>query len=175
MSRTLFLRIWGTLEEPRGLTAVYVVAYLVAVAAAVGAMVTPTPHPLPYTDTGLRVMVVVFLGVSGLVGAPAAWAGAWWLERAAAMGALGGAGVMLFEASVAWLYPGGPVLMAPALTVPASVFSVLLFLVRLIRVTQQPYAPGKGPDLPEVAAERLLSHMVQEEQERKGQGGRQVG
>lgn len=163
MSRNLFVRIWGTLEEPRWETATYVLAYVVLLAAAVGVIVVPNPHPLPRSGVALEIATCVLLGLAGLVGAPAAWAGSWWAERAAAMAAVGGTLVMLVESVIlATTFT----LAAPSLTVPASLLSLLLFVIRLLRVTTQPYAPGKGPALPEVQADHLLAAMVKEDLER---------
>ena len=157
-------RVWDTLAEPPRVTACMVVAYAMAVLGGVLVVLHPTPHPLPYTDAPLLWASTLLLVGGGLVGLPTAWWGWWFAERAAALACFGGTLVMLFE-TVVLLWPGGPELTAPALTLSAASMACILFLTRWFRTREQPYAPGRGPELPEVQADRLLAHIVAEARE----------
>lgn len=157
-----FQRLWGTVEEPKWTTTIMVAGYLVAIATAIGFIVVPTPHPLPYTNLVLQVLAVGMLALGGIIGAPMAWLGRWWVERSGAALCLGGVLVTLFDV-VVLLLPGGPSLVAPVLTVGAVGFSVVLFASRLSRVNKQPYAPGRGPETPEMRADKLLAHIIAED------------
>ena len=168
MSKNWLQRLWGTLEEPRRVTAFMVMAYITAVFAGLSLVLFPNPHPLPYSDGVLQVLGALTLTLGGLVGAPSAWSGRWWLETSAATACLGGSAVTLFEATVL-LAPGHPDLTAPSLTIPAVIFSMLFFASRRERVRRQPYAPGRGPETPEVQSDKLLAHIIAEEHKR-GQG-----
>lgn len=165
-----FQRLWGTMEEPRKVTAIMVVAYIIAVAAGVTMALYPTPHPLPYSDTALRTLGALALGLGGLMGAPSAWLGKWWVESGAATSCMGGMVLALFEVLVL-VWPGspGPPLQAPGVTIAGVLFSILLFATRRQLVRRQPYAPGKGPGTPEVRSDMLLAHIIADEQ-RRGQG-----
>lgn len=169
MGRAFWVRLWGSLEEPRKVTALMVFAYAVAVVSAYMTLAMPNPHPFPWADRLLSVLGAVLMSLGGLVGMPTAWTGKWWIERGAATACLGGVGLSVFEAVVlAW--PGPPELVAPALTLPAVAFSVLLFAARLLRVTGRPYAPGKGPVTPDDKAAEVLAAMVAHEHRDKAWG-----
>lgn len=170
MSKNWLQRLWGTMEEPRKVTTLMVVAYAVAVVAGVTMAVYPTPHPLPYSDGVLRTLGALTLGLGGLMGAPSAWLGRWWVESGAATACLGGMVLALFEVLVL-VWPGspGPPLQAPVVTIAAVLFSILFFATRRQRVRRQPYAPGKGPDTPEIQSDVLLARIIADEQ-RRGQG-----
>lgn len=170
MSKNWLHRLWGTMEEPRKVTALMVTAYVVAVAAGVTMALYPTPHPLPYSDTVLRTLGALALGLGGLMGAPSAWLGKWWVESGAATSCMGGMVLALFEVLVL-VWPGspGPALQAPAVTIAGVLFSILFFATRRQRVRRQPYAPGKGPGTPEIQSDMLLARIIADEQ-RRGQG-----
>ena len=162
-----FQRLWGTMEEPRTITALMVFFYTVAVGAAVGFAIVPTPHPLPHSNFVLQVLAVGLLGLGGLIGAPTAWLGKWWLERACATACLGGMFVLLFDVAVL-LHPQKPNLAAPVLTLTAVLFSMGLWGTRILRINGQPYAPGRGPETPEMQADKLLAHIIAEDHEHQG-------
>ena len=167
MSKSWLYTLWGTLEEPRTITALMVFFYTVAVGAAVGLAIVPTPHPLPHTNAVLQVLAVGLLGLGGLIGAPTAWLGKWWLERAGATACLGGMLVLLFDVAVL-LYPQEPNLAAPVLTLTAVLFSMGLWGTRILRINGQPYAPGRGPETPEMQADKLLAHIIAADHEHHG-------
>ena len=153
--------VWRTVEEPRAVTVIAVLAYAVAVWAGVGLIVDPPAHPLSHADAVLRWFGAAALITAGVLGAPAAWAGKWWLERVGATAALAGLLVTGFEvAAIAW--PGPPDLYAPGLTVPAAALAILAFAARLSRVVQRPYAPGRGPELPEHKAQAVVAKIIAE-------------
>ena len=154
--------MWRSIEEPRLVTVVMVTMYAAALLASAALIRTPAPTPIPHTSWIFTWVGAVFFGIGGLLGMPTAWTGKWWVERVAAGACLGGSIVMLFEVGVL-LHPAEPNLLAPALTLPGSVFSVGLFLTRFFRVRSQPYAPGKGPVLPKVQATELVNQMVAED------------
>ena len=156
-----------TLEDPRKVTALVVACYVVAVGAAVGFAIAPTPTVLPHASVALRVLAVGLLGLGGIVGAPTAWLGKWWLERAAATACLGGVLVLLFDV-VVLLHPNEPNLMAPVLTLTTALFSTGLWASRILRINVQPYAPGRGPEMPEMQADKLIAHIIAEDYGHQG-------
>ena len=164
--RQWFMRtaLWRSIEEPRLVTAVMVAMYAAALLAPIAMIQNPAPNPLPRTGWIFTWAGAVFFGIGGLLGMPSAWTGKWWIERVAAGACLGGSLVMLFEVGIL-LHPAEPNLLAPALTLPGSVFSAGLFLTRSLRVRSRPYAPGKGPALPKAEAAAIVNQMVAEDRQ----------
>ena len=128
-------RLLGTMEEPRSVTAVMVVVYWL----------------ISFTGTlfllrvGSLSWIVIAAGatmlVSGLLGAPSAWRGSWWLEGPAALLAVIG---MLLISIDELLLPTAHVRW-PLHVIILSVIIGLLFLARALRVWPYSYRPGVLP------------------------------
>lgn len=123
------------MKEPRSLTAVMVVVYcLISVAGTMFLL-----HVV-----GLSWMVIVagaIMLVAGLLGAPSAWRGSWWLEGPAALLAVVG---MLLISIEELLLPTAHVRW-PLHVIILSVIISLLFLGRALWVWPYSYRPGALP------------------------------
>lgn len=124
-----------TLEEPRAVTAVMVLVYC---------LISFTGTLFLLRVGGLSWMVIAagaIMLVSGLLGAPSAWRGSWWLEGPAALLAVVG---MLLIAIDELLLPTAHVRW-PLHVIILSVIIGLLFLGRALRVWPYSYRPGVLP------------------------------
>ena len=72
MAPRWYRRMWGSLHEPRTVTAVMVGVYLLLTASAL-LILTDRPHHDVTT-----IFAASFMLIGGLVGVPSAWRGAWW-------------------------------------------------------------------------------------------------
>lgn len=124
-----------TMEEPRSVTAVMVIVYL---------LISFTGTLFLLRVDSLSWMVIVagaIMLVSGLLGAPSAWRGSWWLEGPAALLAVVGMvlipidELLLPTAHVRW----------PLHVIILSVIIGLLFLGRAFRIWPYSYRPGVLP------------------------------
>lgn len=127
--------ILNTMEEPRSVTAVMVVVYWLI-------SLTGTLFLLRVDSLSWLVIAAgAIMLVSGLLGAPSAWRGSWWLEGPAALLAVVGMllisidEVLLPTAHVRW----------PLHVIILSVIIGLLFLGRAFRVWPYSYRPGVLP------------------------------
>lgn len=124
-----------TMEEPRSVTAVIVVIYcLISVT---GAMFLLRVGSLPCTAIAAGGIMLV----SGILGAPSAWRGSWWLEGPAALLAVVG---MLLISVDELLLPTAHVRW-PMHVIILSVIIGLFFLGRALRVWPYSYRPGVLP------------------------------
>ena len=123
------------MEEPRSVTSVMVAVYC---------LISVTGMLFLLRVGGLSWLVIVagaIMMVSGLLGAPSAWRGSWWLEGPAALLAVVGMllisidEVLLPTAHVRW----------PLHVIILSVIIGLLFLGRAFRVWPYSYRPGVLP------------------------------
>lgn len=123
------------MEEPRAVTAVIVVVYC---------LVSVTGTLFLLRVGGLSWIVIVagaIMTVAGLLGAPSAWRGSWWLEGPAALLAV--VGILLISiyelllptAHVRW----------PLHDILLSVIIGLLFLGRALQIWPYSYRPGVLP------------------------------
>lgn len=123
------------MEEPRSVTAVMVVVYCLI-------SVTGVMFLL---HVGSLTWVVITAGaimlVSGVLGAPSAWRGSWWLEGPAALLAVVG---MLLISIDELLLPTAHVRW-PLHVIILSVIIGLFFLARALRVWPYSYRPGVLP------------------------------
>ena len=127
--------ILNTMEEPRAVTAVMVVVYfLISIA---GVMFLLRMGSLPV----VVIMAGFFMLVSGILGAPSAWRGSWWLEGPAALLAVVG---MLLISIDELLLPTAHVRW-PLHVIILSVIIGLFFLARALRVWPYSYRPGVLP------------------------------
>ena len=127
--------LFDTMEEPRSVTAVMVVVYWLI-------SLTGTLFLLRVGSLSWMVIVAgAIMLVSGLLGAPSAWRGSWWLEGPAALLAVVG---MLLIAIDELLLPTAHVRW-PLHVIILSVIIGLLFLGRAFRVWPYSYRPGVLP------------------------------
>lgn len=127
--------ILDTMEEPRAVTAVMVVIYC---------LISLTGTLFLLRVVGLSGMVIVagaIMLVSGILGAPSAWRGSWWLEGPAALLAVVGMLLISIDelqlptAHVRWPLHG----------IILSVIIGLFFLGRALLVWPYSYRPGVLP------------------------------
>ena len=127
--------ILSTMEEPRSVTAVMVMVYC---------LISLTGMLFLLRVGSLSLIVIVAGGimlVSGILGAPSAWRGSWWLEGPAALLAVIG---MLLISVDELLLPTAHVRW-PLHGIILSVIIGLLFLGRALRVWPYSYRPGVLP------------------------------
>lgn len=143
-------RILSTMEEPRSVTGTMVVVYcLISVT---GAMFLLRVGSLPCVVIAAGVIMLV----SGILGAPSAWRGSWWLEGPAALLAV--VGVLLISVDEL-LLPTAHVRW-PLHVIILSVIIGLFFLARALRVWPYSYRPGVLPktDLERAEEKYIRTH-----------------
>lgn len=124
-----------SMSEPRSVTAVMVVIYTAISVTGLGFLTSY--GSLPWTI----ILAALLMLVSGVLGAPSAWLGSWWLEGPAALVAV--LGIMLVSinelvlttAHVRW----------PLHVIILSVIIALFFFARALRVWPYSYRPGVLP------------------------------
>lgn len=127
--------ILSTMEEPRSVTGVMVLIYcLISVT---GVMFLLRVGSLPW----VVIIAGAIMVVSGILGAPSAWSGSWWLEGPAALLAVVG---MLLISIDELLLPTAHVRW-PLHVIILSVIIGLFFLARALRVWPYSYRPGVLP------------------------------
>lgn len=127
--------ILSTMEEPRSVTLVMVVVYC---------LISVTGMLFLLRVGSLSWIVIVagaIMLVAGLLGAPSAWRGSWWLEGPAALLAVVG---MLLISIDELLLPTAHVRW-PLHVIILSVIIGLLFVGRALRVWPYSYRPGVLP------------------------------
>lgn len=125
----------STMEEPRSVTAVIVMVYwLISLA---GALFLLRVGSLSWMVIAASAIMLV----SGLLGAPSAWMGSWWLEGPAALLAVVG---MLLISIDELLLPTAHVRW-PLHGIILSVIIGLLFVGRALRIWPYSYRPGVLP------------------------------
>ena len=95
-----------------------------------------------------------FMMAGGLIGVPAAWRGAWWLELGAA-GAVMSGFIFLAALDLA-AHPD----ILPGYSELRTALIALFFLSRALRIAPDMYAPGKGPNTPTREAQVRAETMV---------------
>lgn len=128
-------KLLNSMTEPRSVTAVMVVIYTAI--SITGLVFLASFDTLPW----VIVLAGVLMVVSGVLGAPSAWIGSWWLEGPAALIAV--VGIMLVSvnefvlstAHVSW----------PLHVIILSVIIALFFFARALRVWPYSYRPGVLP------------------------------
>ena len=127
--------LFSTMEEPRSVTAAMVAIYC---------LISITGFMFILHVGSLQWIVITagaLMLVSGLLGAPSAWRGSWWLEGPAALLAVVG---MLLIAIDELLLPTAHVRW-PMHVIILSVIIGLFFLARALRVWPYSYRPGVLP------------------------------
>lgn len=123
------------MEEPRSVTGVMVVIYCFI--SVTGVMFLLRVGSLPWVVIAAGAIMLV----SGILGAPSAWRGSWWLEGPAALLAVIG---MLLISVEELLLPTAHVRW-PTHVIILSVIIGLFFLGRALRVWPYSYRPGVLP------------------------------
>ena len=144
--------ILSTMEEPRAVTAIMVVVYWLI--SLTGALFLLRVGSLSW----LVIVAGAIMLVSGLLGAPSAWRGSWWLEGPAALLAVVG---MLLISIDELLLPTAHVRW-PLHVIILSVIIGLLFLGRALRVWPYSYRPGVLPKTELEKAEEKYSKTHKE-------------
>lgn len=128
-------RFLSSMNEPKTVTAAMVTIY-VAIAVAGATFITYV--------TSLPLIVIVagaLMVASGVLGAPSAWFGSWWLEGPSALMAV--VGMMLIAINELMLTT--PHVRWPLHMIILSVIIALFFLARALRVWPYSYRPGVLP------------------------------
>lgn len=123
------------MSEPRSVTAIMVVIYMAIAITSIGFLTSAAALPW------VVILAGVLMLVSGVLGAPSAWLGSWWLEGPAALTSF--VGIMLISinelllttAHVRW----------PLHVIILSVIIGLFFVARAMRVWPYSYRPGVLP------------------------------
>ena len=127
--------IFSSMEEPRSVTSVMVLVYCLISVAGVMFLLRVGSLPLAVIAAGVLMLV------SGILGAPSAWRGSWWLEGPAALLAVVG---MLLVSIDELLLPTAHIRW-PLHGIILSVIIGLFFLARALRVWPYSYRPGVLP------------------------------
>lgn len=142
--------VWGSISEPRIVSAIMVVVY--ATLGMLGASVLRGPGTTPMDV--VTACCCLLMGMT--LGVPGACRGAWWLEAGALVfSALGLSALTVIDIARSVTvrhWPGYPELL--------SVAMVLMLLVRWVRIRTSPYAPGRWPDTPLRQAQRRATVAV---------------
>lgn len=128
-------RFLSSMSEPKSVTAVMVTIYVAI--AVTGAMFITHVATLPL----IVIVAGVLMVVSGVLGAPSAWFGSWWLEGPSALMAV--VGMMLIAVNELMLTT--PHVRWPLHMIVLSVIIALFFLARALRVWPYSYRPGVLP------------------------------
>lgn len=128
-------RFLSSMSEPKSVTAVMATIYVAI--AVTGATFITHVAPLPL----IVIVAGVLMVVSGVLGAPSAWFGSWWLEGPSALMAV--VGMMLIAVNELMLTT--PHVRWPLHMIVLSVIIALFFLARALRVWPYSYRPGVLP------------------------------
>ena len=128
-------RFLSSMSEPKSVTAVMVGIYVAIAVTGVTFITHVAALPLVVIAAG------VLMVVSGVLGAPSAWFGSWWLEGPSALMAV--VGMMLIAVNELMLTT--PHVRWPLHMIILSVIIALFFLARALRVWPYSYRPGVLP------------------------------
>lgn len=123
------------MSEPRSVTATMVVIYTAIAIMGIGFLTSAAALPW------VVILAGVLMLVSGVLGAPSAWLGSWWLEGPAALVAV--VGIMLV--AINELVLGTAHVRWPLHVITLSVIIGLFFVARAMRVWPYSYRPGVLP------------------------------
>ena len=146
----VYIKLFATLEEPKTVTALMVLAYILSIGSGVLLIASSIAYPgLIFEPLAIVSGIVMIL--SGAFGAPVAWTGKYWLERAAAVGFSFGAALLCLTLTLAfWV---NQTIFSFGLDAWLSLLwasnAIILGVIRFERCRLIPYAIGKGPLLPE--------------------------
>lgn len=145
-------RFLSSISEPKSVTAVMVAIYVAIIVAGAAFITHVTSLPLIVIAAG------VLMVVSGVLGAPSAWFGSWWLEGPSALMAV--VGMMLIAVNELMLT--APHVRWPLHMIILSVIIALFFLARTLRVWPYSYRPGVLPKSKLEEAKELYNKTKQE-------------
>jgi len=131
-------KFWGAVQEPRVITVLAWVAYLIVGLIGVSAMAHPPASIHWVLGSALTYVWATFLVLSGVIGALTTLQGVWWLERAAVLLAVGGAAI--YATVVVTLQAQG----AEGNRLPQSGFilvTIIFFATRWLRIHKYSYDP----------------------------------
>ncbi len=123
------------MSEPKSVTAAIVAIYVAITVAGATFIIHVTSLPL------IVIVAGVLMVVSGVLGAPSAWFGSWWLEGPSALMAV--VGMMLIAVNELMLM--APHVRWPLHMIVLSVIIALFFLARALQVWPYSYRPGVLP------------------------------
>ena len=136
---SMMLRFWQKIREPRVISVTYFVIYAVLFGAAISALLDPPRSVEGHIGAVAMTMLAAMLAFGGLVGAPSALFGIWWLERTAVFAIAVSA--LIYSGIVATLHVSGT---GNRLLQLGFVVAVLLMqIVRWHRIRQRPYDPDR--------------------------------
>lgn len=137
--------LWQRIHEPRIISAVTALTYLVLMSAGLYALVNPPSSIEGEIGTLAMRLLAGTLAVGGAIGAPTALAGIWWLERTAVLCvALSSAIYLMITLTLHFTSPSGNRLLQAAF-----IFTVLAMqVVRWHRIRERPYDPTRPPPGP---------------------------
>lgn len=151
--------LWQSLAEPRPVTAIHVGVYIALINLGV-ATILMDHGALPVGIWSARMISAGAFLLGGLIGAPTAWMGSWWLERAATI--IVGFGALSRVIAVVGMgdnYSQSHMLMAATAWTVTAAFC----WVRYLRVRLAPFRPGSGPLLPAHEASLAVHRAVEAE------------
>ena len=148
MTPSWYRHMWGSLHDPRTVTAIMVAAYALVAVQATMILTDNAPHDVA------SLIAATFMVAGGVVGVPTAWRGAWWLELGAAGAVMSGC---IFLA-VLDLTARPDIL--PGYSELRTVLIALFFVTRALRIAPDMYAPGRGPVTPTREAQIRAEAMV---------------
>lgn len=140
------------MSEPRSVTATMVVIYTAITITGIGFLTSVATLPW------VVILAGVLMVVSGVLGAPSAWLGSWWLEGPAALTSV--VGIMLI--SINELVLTTPHVHWPLHVIILSVIIALFFFARALRVWPYSYRPGVLPKSKLEEAEERYNKAKQE-------------
>jgi hypothetical protein len=153
--------LWLTLQEPREVTLGFVLGYLSLTAGGIGVLASDY-GTLPVGVWSARMVSGAAFAAGGLLAAPTAWFGWWWVERiGVAILGFGFVSRLLAVIGMGDVLDDGQM----ALAVSAQLALFFMAAARFAWVEISPYRYGAGPMLPE--AEAGLSKERAEQAERE--------
>lgn len=151
-------KLWMTMHEPKMVTFGFVVAYAIF---AHGGLSVILMHQgqLPLGVYLARMVSAWCFLIGGMIGAPTAWKGIWWAERAAVVAIGFGA----FSRFLAIKAMGDYDSEQSSFAVHVWLAIIAIMLARFAWVKISPYRNGAGPLLPEMAADAARVRLEQAE------------
>lgn len=139
----IFKRAWNRIHQPRPISVMYFLIYLITLGGGVAALIKPPTSIEGQVGTSAMIVLAGILAFGGLVGSIAALPGIWWLERTAVMSIALSATIYAIILTTLHFRESGNRLLQ--LTFVLSV--LLMQAVRWHRVSQRPYDPERTPAL----------------------------
>lgn len=131
--------LWMKIQEPRALSVIYFLAYLVISVVGLAVAIDPPRTIQNSIGHGLMIGWGGLLLLGGILGAVTVLPGVWWLERSAAIACM--TAIVIYGATVAGL----PVTQFSTriATLGFLAFAVLAFATRLVKIRHFAYDPEK--------------------------------